>query len=393
MSAAHRRQPHVAILGIRGLPAAHGGFESFAERLAPHLVEQGWRVTVYCQEDGEGALHRSTWRGVQRVHIHVGDDTPVASMRFDWQAIRETVRERPDVALVLGYNTAAFTARLRLAGVPTLINMDGIEWSRAKWGPAARAWLYLNERLGCWLGDHLVADHPQIARHLATRVSPRKIATIPYGGDLVDDADAAHLGQLGLAQGDYLTLIARPEPENSVLDIVQAYSARPRAHPLVVLGRYVPDESPFHRAVLEAASPDVRFVGAIYDSAVVRALRRHTRLYVHGHRVGGTNPSLLEAMGAGNAVLAHDNPFNRWVAGAGAAYFQDRAACERVFDQIADLDCAAMGRANQARVREVFDWSQVLGSYTDMLQALARRERAALAGRVGHPEWCPRRVS
>lgn len=393
MSAAHRRTPHVAILGIRGLPAAHGGFESFAERLAPHLVEQGWHVTVYCQEDGQGPRRRSHWQGVQRVHIHVGDDTPVASMRFDWHAITETVRDRPDVALVLGYNTAAFTARLRLAGIPTLINMDGIEWSRAKWGPAAKAWLYLNERMGCWLGHHLVADHPHIARHLATRVSPRKIATIPYGGELIERADVRHLERLGLAPGEYLTLIARPEPENSVLEVVQAYSARPRPHPLVVLGHYAPDASPFHRAVLQAASPDVRFVGAIYDAAVVQALRRNCRLYVHGHRVGGTNPSLLEAMGAGNAVLAHDNPFNRWVAGAGAVYFRDRAGCERLFDQMAQIDWAAMGRANQARVREVFDWQQVLGSYTDTLQAMARRERAPAAERVGHPDWRRHTVS
>ena len=108
---------HVAILGIRGVPAAHGGFESFAERLAPFLVQAGWKVTVYCQEDGQGPVTRSRWGEVHRVHIPSGEDTPVASMRFDRACLQHVAQHRPDVVLLLGYNTAAFTWRLRLAGV------------------------------------------------------------------------------------------------------------------------------------------------------------------------------------------------------------------------------------------------------------------------------------
>lgn len=366
----------IAIMGIRGLPAAHGGFESFAERLSPFLTENGCSVTVYCQEDGQGSITHSMWGSVHRVHIHCGPDTPVASIRFDWQCIRHATEHRPDVVLLLGYNTAIFTARLRAARIPTVINMDGIEYSRAKWGPVAKAWLFLNERMGCWMGNHLVADHPVIAQHLATRVSRQKITTIPYGADVLTPADAAPLASLGLQPKRFVTVIARPEPENSLLEIVQAFSAKSRGLKMVVLGNYQPSESPFHAEVMAAASQEVVFPGAIYDSRVVQALRTHCLLYVHGHQVGGTNPSLLEAMGAGNAVLAHDNPFNRWVVGAGARYFADSAACAAALDDMLSNEAQLedMRRTNRQRVQQVFDWQSILQAYASLLQAAGQRK-------------------
>lgn len=370
--------PHLAILGIRGVPAAHGGFETFAERLALYLVANGWRVTVYCQEEGDGAVYEDMWEGVHRVHIPSGGDNAVGTIRFDWRCIAHAVSHRPDVALTLGYNTGVFCARLRLAGIPNAINMDGIEWMRDKWGRAERAWLYLNDWAACWLGNRLIADHPSIAKHLRSRVPASKITMIPYGADPVDEISEAPVRALGLEPGRYLTLIARPEIENSVLEIVRAFSRKRRGVKLVVLGRYAPETSAYHRAVLDAASDEVQFVGAIYEADVVRALRRHCLLYVHGHRVGGTNPSLVEALAAGNAVLAHQNRFNYWVAGPQAEYFADERACEAAFDVLDDVQ-RLQEMANGSRMRhwEAFRWDHVLRRYELLLLRLARGEPAA----------------
>lgn len=355
------------ILGCRGVPAAHGGFETFAERLALHLVARGWRVTVYCQQDGPGAVHEDLWQGVHRVHIPVAAPGPRGTIVFDWIATRHAARAG-EPCLTLGYNTAVFCARLRLARVPNAINMDGIEWRRDKWGAVAKAWFWLNEAAGARLGDHLVADHPEIARHLQRWVAPARITTIPYGADRLDDAPEAPVRALGLEPGRYATLVARPEPENSVLEAVQAWSRRPRGTVLAVLGHYRDDHA-YHRAVRAAAGPEVRFLGAIYEPAVVQALRVHGRLYVHGHRVGGTNPSLVEALGAGNAVVAHDNAFNRWVAGDAARYFRDADEAARCFDAL--LGDGALLQALQARARErhaaAFTWPAVLAAYETML--------------------------
>jgi glycosyltransferase involved in cell wall biosynthesis len=362
--------PTLRILGTRGVPAAHGGFETFAQQLALHLVQRGWRVIVYCQEHGAGPLMQDTWQGIERVRIPVAWAGAQGTVRFDWKCILHATRQR-DLCLTLGYNTALLGAWLRLRGVPNVINMDGIEWSRAKWGFAARAWLWLNDQAGCRLGNHLVADHPAIADHLATRVGRSKISTIAYGAALVAQAPTAPVEALGLEPGRYLTLIARPEPENSVLEVVQGFSQRPRGLRLAVLGRY-DDAQPYHRRVRAAAGGEVSFLGALYDPPTVQALRFHALAHVHGHRVGGTNPSLVEALGAGNAVLAHDNRFNRWVAGDGARYFGDAADLDRVLcgllPDAAALD--ALRRASRARFHAAFGWDRILQRYESLLLSL-----------------------
>jgi glycosyltransferase involved in cell wall biosynthesis len=369
------------ILGTRGIPARHGGFETFAEALALHLAARGWQVSVYCQAEGRGAPRSEDWRGVELVHVPVRQHGALATAVFDWRATLHAAR-RPGLALTLGYNTAAFCALHRLCGVPNLINMDGLEWRRAKWSAPMRTWLWLNERAGCWLGDHLVADHPSIAAHLATRTARGRITMIPYGADAVIDADSAPVRALGLAPGRYATLIARPEPENSVLEIVRAFSRRPRGIALAVLGAYDPRQ-PYHAEVLGAAGPEVRFLGPLYDRARVRALRFHSLFYCHGHQVGGTNPSLLEALGAGNPVLAHDNRFNRWVAGDAALYFDGEAACADALDRMLDdpAALAARGGASRARHATAFTWDGVLAAYEDLLERWlpGRAERAAPA--------------
>lgn len=357
------------ILGIRGIPAAHGGFETFAERLALYLVGRGWRVVVYCQREGQSGqeITEDEWQGVQRVHVPVAQRGSLATVVFDWKAVCHAAAAG-DLCLTLGYNTAVFCQRLRMAGVPNLINMDGIEWQRAKWGPLTRVWFRVNERAGCWLADHLIADHPLIAKHLAKAAKSSKITMIPYGADRVAEVPAQPLAALGVESGRFLSLIARAEPENSVLEAVQGFSRSKRGFKLVVLGNYAED-NPYHRAVKAAASADVVFAGAIYDKTVVQAIRCHSLAYVHGHRVGGTNPSLVEALGAGNPVLAHDNGFNRWVAGEAARYFSTADDFDRVLSALlAEPQQLAALRANALkRFQAAFTWSEVLDSYESLL--------------------------
>jgi glycosyltransferase involved in cell wall biosynthesis len=361
-------KPTLRILGTRGVPAAHGGFETFAEQLALYLVGCGWRVIVYCQQDDEGKLHTDTWRGVERIHIPVATGGAAGTIVFDWKATRHAAAQR-DLCLTLGYNTAVFCAWLRLRGVPNIINMDGVEWRRQKWGPVAKAWFWLNDWAGCWLGNHLVADNPGIHDHLATRVSASKITTIPYGADRLVDLPDEPVRKLGLVPGQYWTLIARPEPENSVLEIVQAFSRKPRGMKLAVLGRYEPKKNTYHAAVQAAASEEVSFLGAIYDPAVVKALRFHCSGYLHGHQVGGTNPSLVEALGAGNAVIAHDNVFNRWVAAEGGAYFGTGNDCAEVLDRLMRNQSTlnAMRRLSVDRFTRDLTWSNVLLQYRALM--------------------------
>lgn len=366
------------ILGTRGIPAAHGGFETFAEHLALYLRGCGWRVIVYCQEEGTGQMFEDTWQGIERVRIPVKGSGAWSSIVFDWISIKHAAQHK-DLCLTLGYNTAIFDILLRVKGIPNVINMDGIEWIRAKWSKPAKAWFWLNDWIGCLTGDHLVADHPAIKTHLMTRVSGDKITMIPYGAVPVEQAPTEPVTALGLTPGRYLTVIARPEPENSLLEIVKAFSQKRRGYTLAVLGSYQ-EGNAYHNAVRAAASDEVAFLGAIYDAPTVQALRFHSAAYVHGHQVGGTNPSLVEALGAGNAVIAHDNRFNKWVAGSGASYFNSVDTLSNRFEELLSDDNVMhrMRETSRQRFQQALTWPIVLSQYEDLLNQFLPSEKAYL---------------
>jgi len=357
----------VHILGSRGIPAAHSGFEYLAEHLALYLVRRGWKVTVYCQLAGSGEVYEDDWEGIRRVNIPVRNEGAAGTILFDWKATLISAR-RDGTMLTLGYNTAIFGLVYRLLGKRNVINMDGIEYRRAKWGPLAKAWFYLNDWFGCWLGNHLVADHPEIKKHLSTRVSADKISMIPYGADAVSSASTAPLEELGLEPGTYCTVIARPVPENSILEIVSAFSRLDTSCKLVVLGDYRADNE-YQRRVLAAAGDNVLFAGAIFDKQTVRSLRFHARFYIHGHTVGGTNPSLVEALAAGSAVLAQDNPFNRWVLADAGEFFSDALQCEQCLRDLLQNDAriAVLSDASVQRHKALFQWPAILSAYESLL--------------------------
>lgn len=364
----------VNILGCRGVPAAHGGFETFAARLAPYLVEHGWDVTVYCQDDvqpgADMAMHDDHWQGVHRRHIPIARSGPVGTISFDLKATRD-VLSQPGVDLVLGYNTAVFAALNRIKRRKVVMNMDGIEWKRAKWSAVAKAWFYLNERAGSYLSQVAIADHPSIADHLRSASGIQSVV-IPYGADLITGADSSLLEPLGVVPNRYFVSIARIEPENSILEIVEAFSLKPRNARLVVLGK-LEDGNAYHQKVKAAASAEVDFPGAIYDADRLAALRFYTLGYMHGHQVGGTNPSLVEALGAGNPVIAHNNRFNLWTAGEGQFYFSTVEECAGHMEHLlADPAAADAARAAaRARYARDFEWEKVLGQYRMLLEDVA----------------------
>jgi glycosyltransferase involved in cell wall biosynthesis len=176
-----------------------------------------------------------------------------------------------------------------------------------------------------------------------------------------------------LSPKGYYLLIARPEPENSILEIVRAYSLRERGVPLVILGNYKREGTRYQNSVLDAAGPEIQFLGAIFDRDVVKSLRFHARAYFHGHRVGGTNPSLVEALAAGNAVIAHDNRFTHWVAGDGARYFRSLDDIDIIVDSLNTNPAQLLGMeaASRKRHREAFTQEKVLTAYENLLLRFA----------------------
>lgn len=359
------------IQGTRGIPAKHGGFETFAERFSEYMVSKGWRVIVYCQVDERSQVGNFDWKGVSCINIFSSLKGALGTVYFDLISIIHSLRIK-GIVLTLGYNTAIFNILYLIFFRANIINMDGIEWRRNKWSFFARFWLRVNEQIAIRVGKKLIADHPEISKYLEKYSSVDKILMIPYGADSIDSSLQLQNYWIdrGLKKLGYSVVIARPEPENSIYEIVHSFSKVRRNHKLVILGKFVPDENEYHRKVISAASPEVLFVGPVYDKDLLASLRSCCMYYLHGHQVGGTNPSLVEALGAGCAIIAHDNHFNRWVSDNAAIYFSTCNDLENIFDNffIESESYHEMKNFSRIRHESQFQWISVFQKYEKLLE-------------------------
>jgi glycosyltransferase involved in cell wall biosynthesis len=326
-------------------------------------------VTVFCETDEVRQPDR--WQGVERIFLARRFGGAAGTIAYDLESFR---RVRPgSVALLFGYGTAIFQPLLRARRVPHAVNMDGIEWKRAKWGHAARWWLRLNEALAARVADVLIADHPEIALSIQTRFG-RVPEMIAYGVELPVTAarpDPSHPLLERYPPDGFDLVIARPEPENQIRLLLEGWQASGAACPLLVVGLF--GSTDYGRALM-ADFPTAHFAGPIYDMPVLDCLRRRARTYLHGHSVGGTNPSLIEAMAAGALVVAHDNRFNRWVLGEGGLYFRDaRDLAAILASPPTGVARAAHLAAARARCEADFLWPHILARYETVVATLSDR--------------------
>lgn len=358
----------LAILGTRGIPALYGGFETFAEELSVRLVQRGVEVTVYCEAgDGELAV---MYRGVHLVHIPAPRLGPLTTIVFDLRCLWHA-RKMFAVVYMLGYGAGLFCFLPRLWGSTVWINMDGIEWARSKWGRLAKIWFKLMEAVAMWTPDRVIADAHGILRHLDSRHAHMPAASvIPYGAPVIDIVpDARLLEEWQLTPGQYYLVVCRLEPENSVREIIQGYLRSDSRLPLIVVGSLVPATA-YVNNLLQVNDSRIHFIGPVYEKKKLLTLRFHALAYAHGHTVGGTNPSLLEALGCGSLIIARDNVFNREVAGPVAMYFNNEIDIPELIktieayssDKISEIRMLAI-----QRVSKCYNWDIITDQYFILL--------------------------
>ena len=249
--------------------------------------------------------------------------------------------------------------------------MDGLEWKRRKWSLFVKLWFFFNWLVAYWAGTRLIADHPAIEARLQSMVKTTKVSMIPYSSFEAESHDFGRIRLLGLEENGYWYTACRIEPENNVLETVLAFGRRPRTSRLVVLGVLSKNNS-YHARIIAAANHSVEFMGPIYDRDLLRSFRYFARGYVHGHSVGGTNPSLIEALSAGNVIVAHDNEFNRWTAGDQQHFFSDVAEADKILTclEADDRSKFAAGKAARDRFVSQFETTKVMGAYEQLFSDL-----------------------
>ncbi|WP_405218096.1 DUF1972 domain-containing protein [Agrococcus sp. Ld7] len=353
----------IAILGTRGVPAAYGGFETAVEEIGSRLAAIGHEVTVFGDRTHADVTE---YLGMRIVHV---PSVPLKQLetlsRTGIATLRALAGVKPDVAFVFNAANAPYVSLLRTRGVPVAVHVDGLEWQRAKWGGAGRAYYRWAEQRSVRTADALIADAPGIVEYYATEFgAPTEL--IRYGAPLLQHGATAPLRAVGLEPEAFHLAVARFEPENHVLEIVRGYRASEARLPLVVVGS-APYSADYTRAVHDAAMGDerIRLLGGVWDRELLDALYTHAYTYIHGHSVGGTNPSLLRAMGAGTATIAWDVGFNREVLDDDAWCFDSPASLTAILAEVESCEpqVIARGLRNQARATRDFRWDDVADKY------------------------------
>jgi glycosyltransferase involved in cell wall biosynthesis len=338
------------------------------------LVRAGIDVTVYA----EGTQAAFDFHGVTVQPVPRYALGPAATIGYDLQCLWHARRDF-DVVYMLGYGAAWGCWLPRCWGTQVWINMDGLEWARSKWHPVARWYLRAMEACMARVANRVLADAQAIQTYYEQRYPHGAPATfIPYGAHvpehLLPHPLSVALHRWGLVPDAYFLIVARMEPENHITDIIEGHQAWAGPLPLVIVGDHQAQNA-YCRRLRGWASPTVRFLGPVYDAQTLSALRQGALAYIHGHSVGGTNPSLLEAMACANLVIAHDNPFNREVLGDDALYFQHSASLAAQCQQVVTLPHTQRTQHRQAmltRVRTHYTWEAVVQQYLDLIPHKAR---------------------
>lgn len=357
----------IAMIGTRGVPARYGGFETAVEEIGSRLAARGHGVTVYCRNPGQRIAH---YKGMGLVNLPALRLKAAETLSHSLlSAAHAVIAARPDVAFVFNPSNAPVIPLLQAAGIPVAVNMDGLESQRAKWAGAAARYIRWAEMRAMTSADSVIADSRVIADEVARRSGRRAVYT-PYGAG-PGRPDRTRLAELDLESQAYVLVVARLEPENQVDRIVASYAPVETNLPLVVVGDS-PYSHDYTRRVRElaAADPRVRLVGAIHDQELLDTLYSEALLYIHGHSVGGTNPSLLRAVRVA-PVLAFDTPFAREVAGyAAAGYWRDEHSLSKAISHVlASPRVPPLTDLFDAR----FDWDQVASDYEALALSLAPR--------------------
>ncbi|WP_207840717.1 glycosyltransferase [Williamsia soli] len=370
--------PKVAIIGSRGYPSYYGGFETLIRHLAPYLADEGWDAVVYSrrgatvEEEASGRRDKGSIVSILTPGI---ESRSISTLSYGLSSVLHAAFKRPDVALVLNVANGFWLPILKLSRVPTVVNVDGIEWEREKWGRLAKAVFKFGARFTARFADVIVSDSEEIAARWR-RDFGRESEFLPYGGTVSADNDPVP----GLAPGTYILYVARFVPENSTETFFDAVSILAERRQVVIVGSTgYGGELDDRAAALSASHDNVEWLGHLRDDKKLFALWSNAGAYFHGHSVGGTNPALVQAMACGAPTVARDTVYNREVLGDGGAVFTapDPQEIARALDALME-DPNLRQRLTMAvrdRQSEAYTWEGVCSGYASVLRSAIRQRR------------------
>lgn len=359
----------IAMVGTRGVPAQYGGFETCIEEVGRRLVERGHDVVVYCRST-QTEDRPSKYLGMELVWQPALRKRSLETLSHTGLSVAHLIRHRVDAALVFNAANSPWLPLVRAAKIPVATHVDGLEWKRAKWGPLGQKYYRFAETLSVKFSEALIADAAGIADYYTERHSTAT-ELITYGAPILESVGSQAIAKLGLKPQEYHLVVARFEAENHVDMIVEGYAQSGSKYPLIVVGS-APYSAEYTRKIESLADSRVRFLGGVWDQDLLNELYANALIYWHGHSVGGTNPSLLRAIGAGAATNAFDVNFNREVLREAGEFFATAEDVQRLAEQAEMQLGRVKERSEQSRIEaRRYDWEQVADRYEALCEGLA----------------------
>jgi glycosyltransferase involved in cell wall biosynthesis len=363
---------NIAILGTKGIPNNYGGFEQFAEYLSTGLVNRGHNVTVYSPHYHPFSLQQFDGVTIKKIYSPEKGIGAAANFLYDYLCLKDALFQKFDIIYEAGYHSVALAYKLlqikSLTSPIVITNMDGLEWKRSKWNFLTKLLIKRLEKIAVHHSHYLISDNIGIQQYYKETFNQDSFF-LPYGATLVETFEEDHIKKFDLKPASYFLAIARLEPENNLELILDGYLLSRQEHSLCIIGN---THSSYGRLLVKKyGNKNIRFLGAIYNKPVLDALRHFSQIYWHGHSVGGTNPSLLEAMACQCFIVAHNNIFNKSVLEEKALYFSSPEEASHIMDKAHFLRknfYANFTPANNEKIEKIYSWDIVISKHESLFK-------------------------
>ncbi|MDV3524448.1 beta 1-4 rhamnosyltransferase Cps2T [Lactiplantibacillus plantarum] len=379
---------NVYIIGSKGIPAKYGGFETFVENLTKLQKSSDIKYFVSCLNGSKSGTFQ--YNGATCFNISVPNIGPGKAILYDILSLRWAIQhiEQNNVQDAVVYILACrvgpfiepYVKKLHQLGATYYLNPDGHEWLRAKWSKPVRAYWRKSEKKMVGAADLVICDSINIERYIRKNYDRNNLRTcfIPYGATVRNEIFKAKENQLewfrrcGLHFDNYYLIVGRFVPENNYEVMIREFMKSNSTKPLVIVTNV--EKNKFYKKLQKTThfddDPRIKFVGTVYDSELLALIREHAFAYIHGHSVGGTNPSLLEALALTRLNLLFDVGFNHEVGEDGAKYWSKKSgSLSNLINQVdnwTDLTINSIGNMAKQRIISEYNWDKIVKSYEEV---------------------------
>ncbi len=365
----------IAIIGTHGYPYVYGGYETFAKELSERLIAKGIDVTIYCWKN-YFSNRPTEVNGIKLKYIPTIKNKFLAQPIHSFFALFNAALSDYDIVLVVNVANGPWGIFPRIFGKNAVLNVDGLEWERPKWKGIGSLYYKFAAKIAPFFYQYFITDSKAMSEIYSSKFAVES-ETISYGADIVESKSEEMITQVGLKKNEYYLVVGRLIPDNNADFIIDEFLSSPSQKKLVVVGD-VPYKDTYAEKLKNLNNPRVLFPGYITDRNILNELYCNSFAYIHGHEFGGTNPTLLQALGCGCFIMSLDVVFNREVLQEGeyGLLFEKRAGCLRKMIERGEKEeehVLEFRAKSRSRIKNKYNWERITSDYIALFNRILEK--------------------